>query len=182
MAVQARHTNGPSGLGLNVGELTRENTPASPIVVALNRQVSNGFVLYANYKQYHWQTYGPLFRDLHQLFDEFGDAVRESVDEVAERVRMIGQDPPTGLSDMLNMASVASAGPHQTVREMVAEARDNALVVIAELRSAAALADERGDPGTVDVCSRLVQIHEKQEWWLRDILRHGDGLSEGAAG
>ena len=42
----------------------------------------------------HWQTYGPLFRDLHLMFDEFAEAVLESLDEVAERVRMIGQDPP----------------------------------------------------------------------------------------
>ena len=182
MGVHAKPRTRTSDIGHIVGDLTRENTPASPIVAALNRQVSNGFVLYTNYKQYHWQTYGPLFRDLHKLFDEFGDAVRESIDEVAERVRMIGQDPPASVSEMLELASVASAAPHSTVREMVAEARDNALIVIGELRSAAGIADERGDPGTVDVCSRLVQIHEKQEWWLRDILRHGDGLTEGAAG
>ena len=44
-------------------ELTRENKPESPIIQALQRQVANAFVLYANYKHYHWQSYGPLFRD-----------------------------------------------------------------------------------------------------------------------
>jgi hypothetical protein len=29
----------------------------------------------------------------------------------------------------------------------------------------------------VDLFSKLVQVHEKQEWWLRDILRSGDGLT-----
>ncbi len=40
------------------------------------------------------------------------------------------------------------------------------------------------DPGTVDLFSKLVQIHEKHEWWARDILRSGDGFygSERAAG
>jgi DNA-binding ferritin-like protein len=36
----------------------------------LQRQVANSFVLYANYKHYHRQTYGPLFRDLHFMFDD----------------------------------------------------------------------------------------------------------------
>jgi len=183
MAVQVKHK--PRAVeGADVRALTRDNKPASPIVGALNRQVSNGFLLYANYKQYHWQTYGPLFRDLHKLFDEFGDAIRESVDELAERVRMIGPDPPLSVTEMLDLATVRAATPHATVREMVDEARQNALVVIDELRKAARIADDRDDPGTNDLCSRIVQIHEKQEWWLRDILRNGDGLTtpKGAAG
>src|SRR5262245_18561431 len=34
-------------------ELTRENSPDSPVVQELRRQVANTFVLYANYKHYH---------------------------------------------------------------------------------------------------------------------------------
>jgi starvation-inducible DNA-binding protein len=49
-------------------------------------------------------------------------------------------------------------------------------VVIKEMRHAATVADNHDDPGTVDVFSRLVQVHEKHEWFLRDILRTGDGL------
>jgi len=144
-------------------------------VAAGTRLVSHG-----NYKHYHWQTYGPLFRDLHKLFDEFAHAVRETIDELAERVRMIGQDPPT-LKEMLDVATVTLAGSQTTMREMVEEARANALIVIAEMRRAARTAEEHDDPGTVDLCSKFVQVHEKQEWWLRDILRNGDGLTGGPA-
>jgi starvation-inducible DNA-binding protein len=48
--------------------------------------------------------------------------------------------------------------------------------LIRDIRQAVKLADEHGDPGTVDLPSRLVQVHEKHEWWLRDMLRKGDGL------
>lgn len=67
------------------------------------------------------------------------------------------------------------------MREMVEEGDRNSLVVIKEVRDAVAAAEEHGDPGTVDLFSKLVQVHEKQEWWLRDILRKNDGLSEGAS-
>jgi starvation-inducible DNA-binding protein len=132
--------------------------------------------LYANYKHYHWQTFGPLFRDLHKLFDELALEVFATVDELAERVRMIGQDPPGHLIESANLASVASAAQHANMREMVEEAQRNAVIVIAEMRKAARVADEHDDPGTVDLFSKSVQIHEKHEWWLRDILRKGDGL------
>jgi starvation-inducible DNA-binding protein len=157
-------------------ELSRDNTPDSPVVQELRRQTANAFVLYANYKHYHWQTYGPLFRDLHKLFDKFAGEVLETIDEFAERVRMIGQDPPAHLLESAELASVAPAAAHTTMREMVEEANRHALVVVAEMRRAAKLAEEHNDPGTVDLFSRFVQIHEKHEWWTRDMLRTGDGF------
>jgi starvation-inducible DNA-binding protein len=157
-------------------QLSRENTPDSPVVRELRRQTANAFVLYANYKHYHWQTYGPLFRDLHKLFDGFAKDVLSTIDELAERVRMIGQDPPGHLLEAVDLATVGVAAPASTMREMVEEADRHLLVVISEMRRAAKVADDHGDPGTVDVFSRFVQIHEKHEWWMRDLLRTGDGL------
>ena len=157
-------------------ELSRENHPDSPVVQDLRRQAANAFLLYANYKHYHWQTYGPLFRDLHKLFDKFAAEVLGTLDELAERVRMIGPDPPAHLIEAADLATVAVAAPHSTMREMVEEANRNALVVIKEMRHAVKTADEHDDPGTADLFTRAVQIHEKHEWWLRDMLRTGDGL------
>lgn len=62
------------------------------------------------------------------------------------------------------------------MHDMIDEADRNALIVITEMRSTAKIADEHNDPGTVDLVSRFVQIYEKQEWWMRDILRKRDGL------
>ena len=53
--------------------ISQENAPYKTVVMQLQRQVANAYLLYTNYKHYHWQTYGPLFRDLHLLFDEFAD-------------------------------------------------------------------------------------------------------------
>jgi starvation-inducible DNA-binding protein len=157
-------------------EISKENTPDSPVVRQLRRQTANAFVLWSNYKHYHWQTYGPLFRDLHKLFDQLAEEVLETLDPLAERIRMIGQDPPGHPLEAVDLASVASAAPHSSMREMIEEADRNLLIVIKEMREGAKLAEEHGDPGTVDVFSRFVQVHEKHEWWARDILRKGDGL------
>jgi starvation-inducible DNA-binding protein len=159
-------------------EVSRENTPDSPVVQALRQQTANAFVLYANYKHYHWQTFGPLFRDLHKLFDELALEVLSTVDEFAERVRMIGQNPPAHLLESASLASVPPTAANTTMREMVDEARRNLLIVISEMRKGAKVADEHDDPGTVDLFSKAVQIHEKHEWFLRDILRTGDGLTD----
>ena len=158
-------------------EISKDNQPTSDVVEHLQRQLANGFVLYANYKHYHWQTFGPLFRDLHLLFDEFATEVLATIDDFAERVRMIGQDPVFRPDEVERIATVNVSGDAGNMREMIAEADANLLVVIKEMREAARVADDHDDPGTVDLFSRHVQIHEKHEWWLRDILEKGDGLS-----
>ena len=158
-------------------EISKENSPSSEIVEHLQRQVANAFVLYANYKHYHWQTKGPLFRDLHLLFDEFAAAVLGTLDDFAERLRMIGQDPIFRPSEVEKNASVVVSADTQTMRDMIEEADNNLLLVIREMRIAARAADDVDDPGTVDLFSRHVQIHEKHEWWLRDILEKNDGLT-----
>src|SRR5262245_61018688 len=75
-----------------VNDITQENRNDHPVVKHLQQQLANAFVLYANYKHYHWITFGPLFRDLHLLFDEFAKDVLATIDEFAERIRMIGPD------------------------------------------------------------------------------------------
>ena len=158
-------------------EISKSNRPTNDVVEHLQKQVANAFILYSNYKHYHWQTFGPLFRDLHLLFDEFAKDVLATIDDFAERLRMIGQDPIFRPDEVERLSSVAVSREATTMREMVEEADANLLVVIKEMRAGARVADDQDDPGTVDLFSRHVQIHEKHEWWLRDILEKSDGLT-----
>ena len=172
----ARHTGGAAVRKSDVEQLSQANEPTNVIVEHLQTQVANAFVLYTNYKHYHWQTYGPLFRDLHLLFDEFAKAVLATVDDFAERIRMIGQNPVSRPDELMERATVKIADRDQSMRSMIEEAAANLLTVISEMRAAARAAEDENDPGTVDLFSRHVQIHEKHEWWLRDILEKRDGL------
>jgi starvation-inducible DNA-binding protein len=159
-------------------KLTKENKPDNAVVTSLQKQVANAFILYLNYKHYHWQTFGPLFRDLHRLFDEFAGEVYGTIDEMAERIRMIGQNPVSRIEEFQKTASIKSAAEGRDMREMIREADQNSLLIIKEMRAAIKTAEKNDDPGTADVLIKFVQIHEKQEWWLRDILEKHDGLTD----
>src|SRR5574342_11361 len=65
----------------------------SKVIEHLQQQLANAFVLYLNYKKYHWETYGPLFPELHRLFDAHASSVLATVDVLAERVRILGGHP-----------------------------------------------------------------------------------------
>src|SRR5690242_20109008 len=140
-------------------EISQENRQDHPGVKHLQTQVANAFVLYANYKHYHWQTFGPHFRDLHLMWDEFAKETLATVDERAERIRMIGQDvQPVQLREMQEKANVHPAGPKQSMREMIEEADANLMVIIKDMRDAAQLADDNKDRGTSDLFSTCLQI------------------------
>jgi starvation-inducible DNA-binding protein len=100
-------------------EVSQENRENHPVGQHLQIQVANAFVLYANYKHYHWQTFGPLFRDLHLMFDELAQEVLETIDDMAERIGMIGQDllQNVQLKQMQEAANVRSAGSGQNMRK-----------------------------------------------------------------
>lgn len=158
-------------------KLTAHNQPGNEIIEKLQQQVANAFILYLNYKHYHWQTFGPLFRDLHKLFDELATEVYTTIDVLAERVRMIGQDPVSTIEAFKNTATIKSSNSSSDMRDMINEANDHVIQIIIEMRAAIKVADDMGDPGTADILTRYVQIHEKHEWWLRDILEKKDGLT-----
>ena len=166
----------PSKLAL-AQEAPQKNEPHGLVIGHLHKQVANAFILYANYKHCHWQTFGPLFRDLHLLFDEFADAVLPTADEFAERLRMMDQNPVSDYRAMIDMSKLKPSRPGATMKQMIEEADDNLLLVISDMRAAARLADEDNDPGTADLFSRAVQLHEKHEWFLRQILVQKDGLT-----
>src|SRR5690242_6764641 len=116
-------------------EVSQENRPDHPVIQHLQREAANAFVLYANYKRYHWQTFGPLFRDLHLMFDDFATVTLATIDELAERIRMIGPDIAcVQLKDFQQAASIQSSQAGQSMREMIEEADANLLIVIKGMR------------------------------------------------
>lgn len=146
------------------------------VVETLNREQANALVAYLNYKKYHWLTYGPLFRDLHLLFEEQGGEVFAMIDELAERSLMLDGAPVADPADYLPTATVKPSTGKLAVQEMVEEAIATHDLIITEMHQDAEVAAEAGDIGTADLYTRLVQTHQKHRWFLKEILKKGDGL------
>ncbi len=70
----------------------------------LNALLADEYLLYAKSRDYHWSVTGPIFRDLHKLFEEQYEELNEVVDEIAERVRALGAWPFGTLAEFLKHA------------------------------------------------------------------------------
>jgi starvation-inducible DNA-binding protein len=143
----------------------------NPVVAALQREQASALVLYLNYKKYHWLTFGPHFRDLHLLFEEHGTQVLASIDEIAERALMVDGKPVADAADYLPLSLVKPSKGELAVKEMVDEAIAAHERIIEAMHGDADVATNQGDIGTADVFTRLVQVHQKQRWFLKEIAR-----------
>jgi starvation-inducible DNA-binding protein len=151
-------------------------TSTTGVVATLNREQANALVSYLNYKKYHWLTYGPLFRDLHLLFEEQGGEVFAMIDELAERSLMLDGVPIADPAQYLPTATVKPSSGQLSVQDMLKEAIATHELIIDEMHQDAEVASNAGDIGTADLYTRLVQTHQKHRWFLKEILKKADGL------
>jgi starvation-inducible DNA-binding protein len=157
-------------------KMASENDPRNAVVEALQRETANTIILYHNYKHYHWQTFGATMRDIHLMFDEFIDVVLDDIDNLAERVRMIGQDPLFRFEEIQKRATIQQSSAKKNMRAFIEEADQHTIKVIEGMRAGAKAAEDADDPGSNDLFSGMVRHYEKQEWFFRDILEKKDGL------
>jgi starvation-inducible DNA-binding protein len=124
-----------------------------------------------NAKRYHWTVSGPHFRDYHLRFEELYLAADGTVDELAERIRMLGGVPihaPAQI-EALSKAKVSDPAKILNPPGMLKEALKNEERVIASMHHGIELANQAGDPGTADLLTRFVQAHQKEAWFLASM-------------
>ncbi len=68
-----------------LAESTRKASAAN-----LNQVLADTMTLRDLYKKHHWQVSGPTFYQLHLLFDKHFGEQSELVDQIAERIMMLG--------------------------------------------------------------------------------------------
>lgn len=144
-------------------------TTISPVVEHLRREQANAIELYLQYKGYHWNVAGPLFRELHLLFDEHAEVVFETIDPLAERQRMLGAAAPYTLEEVRHAATLpAERDLPGSPREMLERLLTAHRIVLEGLHDGFKAAELQSDPGSADLFARFVQAHQKMEWFLRE--------------
>ena len=143
-----------------------------PVIDHLNAELASAFVLALNAKRYHWTVTGPHFRDYHLRFENLYAAADGTVDELAERIRMIGGVPLHAPAQIEAQSKAAISNPASRLdaKAMLSEALANEEAVITLMHEGIDLAGGAGDPGTADLLTLFVQVHQKEAWFLREML------------
>jgi len=138
----------------------------------LNVLIADEYVLYTKSRNYHWNVTGPMFRDLHKLFEEQYEGLNDIIDEIAERTRALGAWPLSTLAEFLKHTKLKEH-PRKVfaAHEMIQDLLQDHESIIRSLREASDLCTEKlGDAGTADMCTGWMEYHEKAAWMLRSHL------------
>lgn len=139
------------------------------LIEHLNIELASAQMILLNTKRYHWMVSGPHFRDYHLRFDELYQAVLPMVDELGERVRMLGGTPIHAPGQIVELSGVRASDPSLSLDAsgMVREALANEVQVIELMHEGIDLATRENDPGIADLLTGFVQVHQKEAWFLR---------------
>lgn len=136
----------------------------------LNAILADSTIIYALYKKHHWLVAGPTFYQLHLLFDKHAEEQAELIDELAERVQMLGG---IAVGDPRHAAELTTiprppdgAEPVPVMIDRLLEAHE---IIIEKLRRGIKVTEENEDWGTNDLLmGDVLRRHELQVWFLSE--------------
>jgi starvation-inducible DNA-binding protein len=137
----------------------------------LKAVLGDTYVLYLKTHAFHWNVVGPRFAQLHSLFEQQYRALWESLDEIAERIRSLGEFAPNSGGEMVKAASLKeTAGDSHGDMDMIKALLADNEAIIKTVRKAHDAAEKGGDEATVDLMVERLGFHEKTAWMLRAHL------------
>lgn len=142
----------------------------SSVIEALKNVLANSYALFLKTQNYHWNVTGPNFRSLHNLFEEQYRDLFEANDEIAERIRALGEKVPATYTIFNNATTINDGNENANAATMVKELSDDQHSLIEYLNTALKAAENIGDESTVDMMIGRITTHEKAAWMLRSSV------------
>jgi starvation-inducible DNA-binding protein len=141
------------------------------IAQGLSRLLADTYVVYLKTHNFHWNVEGPMFQTLHQMFMEQYTEAWNAIDLVAERIRSLGHYAPGTYREYLELARVKETPGVPKAHQMVKLLIDGQEAVVKTARELLPLAERADDQPTLDLLTQRMQIHEKNAWMLRSLLK-----------
>ncbi len=134
----------------------------------LNQILADTMSLRDLYKKHHWQTAGPTFYQLHLLFDKHYGEQSELIDEIAERIQLLGGLSIAMAPDVAEMTRIPRPPrDREEVPVQLSRLLEAHEIILKEVREAAKEAADAGDDGTNDLLvSQVLRTNELQVWFL----------------
>ncbi|MDI1352554.1 MAG: DNA starvation/stationary phase protection protein, partial [bacterium] len=132
--------------------------------------LADTYALYLKTQNYHWHVKGPQFKNLHELFEMQYQELAEAVDQIAERILMMGHKAPATFSEFMELKTIKEGNSSLKANQMVTELAEDHSVLIKDLNNAIKIAQENNDEGSVTLLSERIGAHEKAHWMLTSSM------------
>ena len=143
-----------------------DSAAAAKVVESLQQLLADYQVFYANLRGFHWNIKGHGFFVLHSKFVDLYNNAAEKVDELAERILMLGGTPANKFSDYLKVANINEVDKVSNGEQALNNILQSISYLIGEERKILSIASQAGDEVTVSMMSDYLKEQEKMVWML----------------
>jgi starvation-inducible DNA-binding protein len=140
------------------------------IAGGLARLLADSYTLYLKTHNYHWNVTGPQFNTLHQMFETQYSELAVAVDEIAERIRALGEWAPGSYSAYARLTTIEEEENVPSAEQMIEQLVKGQEAVVRTARSVIKAAEAANDEPTADLLTQRMQVHEKNAWMLRSMV------------
>jgi len=140
------------------------------IADGLANLLADTYVLYLKTHGFHWNVTGPMFNALHAMFMTQYNELWLALDEIAERIRALGEYAPGSGQQFGKLSSLQEETGVPDWKGMVSQLVSGHEACAKTAREAFRRADEADDQPTADLATTRMQAHEKTAWMLRSLL------------
>lgn len=153
----------------NIG-LSKEGT--EKVAKHLNGYLADLHVLYTKLHNYHWNIEGKDFFTVHAKLEELYDGTAKEIDEVAERILIIGHRPAASMKEYLSLATLKEADSKSIdSKEILTDLLKDFTTLILSLREGIKVAQEAEDEVSADMLIGSLGALEKTVWMLNASLK-----------
>ena len=135
----------------------------------LKHLLADSYTLYLQTHNFHWNVTGPMFPQLHQMFEEHYTELAVAVDDIAERIRSLDVAAPGTYKAFSKLSSIDEVDGVPNAEEMIELLTQSHEQVVKTCRKALARTQQADDESSSALISDRMRIHEKTAWMLRAL-------------
>ena len=154
------------GLDIGIREEKKEE-----IALGLSKLLAETYTLYLKTHKYHWNVTGPMFQGLHSMFESHYTALASAVDEIAERVRVLGKKAPGSFSEFSKLSDLQEDISLETkADEMIKNLLSDHEKITKTAKGLLPSLEGANDEGTNALLGTRIEYHEKTAWMLKSLI------------
>ena len=136
----------------------------------LKKLLADSYSLYLQTHNFHWNVTGPMFPQLHSMFELQYTELAVAVDDIAERIRSLGIAAPGTYRAFAELSSIDEVDGVPVASEMVRLLTLGHEQVVRTCRVALGAAQDADDESSASLISDRMRTHEKTAWMLRALI------------
>jgi starvation-inducible DNA-binding protein len=142
------------------------------LTISMKRLLANVFFYYYKAHAFHWNVESVLFSQIHEFLGEIYADAYSSVDDIAERIRILQEYAPTNLAELYQLKTIQESNLTGTdIIPMLTELdRDNETIQL-NLNDTFEKANSLNMQGLVNYLAGRLEIHSKFGWMIKSHLK-----------